>query len=64
MDYTIRHLSSAKISQIQPNTNTTRIRPTSNQLSPKRASIMDIANNKTARNTIININKIEQIMKM
>ena len=30
----------------------------------QRASAMDIANNTTARNTIININKIEQIIKM
>ena len=30
----------------------------------QRASAMDIANNKAAKNTITNINKIEQIIKM
>ena len=30
----------------------------------KKASAMEIVNNKTARNKIININKIEQIIKM
>ena len=46
----------------------TQIRKESNQLRTnyllQRASAMDIANNTTARNTIININKIEQIIKM
>ena len=42
----------------------TQIRKESNQLRTnyllQRASAMDIANNTTARNTIININKIEK----
>ena len=48
--------------------NLIQIRKESSQLRTnyllQRASAMDVSNNTTARNTIININKIEQIIKM
>ena len=54
-------LKIAKCNLIQIRKESTKLR-TNNLI--QRASAMDIANNKAARNTITNIKKIEQIIKM
>ena len=54
-------LKTAKYILIQKRKESTKLR-TNNLI--QRAPAMDIANNKAARNTITNINKIEQIIKM